>query len=192
VARWTTEQDRTQEEHGDVERNDVRQGSGRLLLVLLALVVLTAVVVAAWVALADPPRWQVTERGIVLTEQASARQLGVELVFVALGATASLVWGGLVGGVLRHLGWATVPLACVGTLLASLGAWRLGVLLGPDGPRAAVDPRLGQEILAQLAVDSPAAFLVWPIAALVGLLLVTWATDRRPAISERSDPAPLR
>lgn len=161
---------------------------GRVALLLLGLLLLACGVAAAWVALASPPQWQVTQQGVVLTEAQSSRQVGVELVFVALGAGLGVLWGALAGFVLRALGWVVVPVVALGTLAAAVLAWRLGVVLGPDGPQAVRSPRLGDDIPARLAVDSPASFLVWAIAGLVGVFLATWLAGRRPTVSERSEP----
>lgn len=166
----------------------VRQVSALLVL----LVVLAAAGAVVWTWLADPAPWVKTDRGLVLTEEAAGRQIGVELLFVALGCGVSLLWGLLAGAVLRRLGWVVVPLVLAATLAASVLTWRLGVLFGPEGPLASRDLPRGTRVPSQLAVDSPASFLVWAIAGLVGVLLATWIVGRRPDVNERSDPAPLR
>ena len=60
------------------------RGAARFLIWLVALVVVLLVLAAGaavlWVALASPPQWQVTQQGVVLTEEASGAQVGVELV----------------------------------------------------------------------------------------------------------------
>ncbi|MCO7239314.1 hypothetical protein [Aeromicrobium sp. CnD17-E] len=153
------------------------------------LLVLAGGAAALWVALASPPQWEVTQQGVVLTEEASGAQVGVELLFVALGAAVGALWGLVAGFVLRRLGWVVVPLTVAATLAASVLTWRLGVELGPEGPLASRDLPIGTRIPAQLAVDSPASFVVWAIAGLVGVFVVTWAAGRRPDVSERSAPA---
>lgn len=154
------------------------------------MLVLGVVVGGLWDAMARPAQWLVTERGIVLTEEASTRQVGVELLFVALGAGASLLAGLVVGYLLRRLGWAVVPVVVVGTSLAAVVAWRVGLWLGPGDPAATVDPRIGDRIPSSLAVESLASFMVWPIAGLVGVLLVTWAVGRPRRVSEPAEPSP--
>ncbi len=167
----------------------MRRTVAQVVALVVVLLVLAAGAAVLWVALASPPQWQVTQQGVVLTEEASGAQVGVELLFVALGAAVAVLWGLVAGFVLRRLGWVVVPLTVAATLAASVLTWRLGVLLGPDGPEAVRSPQLGDSISARLAVDSPASFVVWAIAGLVGVLVVTWAAGRRPDVSERSAPA---
>jgi hypothetical protein len=157
---------------------------------VVGMLLLGVVVGWLWDALARPAQWQVTERGILLTEEASGRQVGVELLFVALGAAASLLAGLVVGHLLRRLGWGVVPLVVAGTGAASVVAWRVGLWLGPGDPAATPDPQVGQRIPAQLAVESLASFVVWPIAGLVGVLVVTWLVGRPRRFSEPGEPAP--
>jgi hypothetical protein len=157
---------------------------------VVAMLLLGAVVGWLWDTLARPAQWQVTERGILLTEEASARQVGVELLFVVLGAGASLLVGLAVGHLLRRLGWVVVPLVVLGTGAASVVAWRVGLWLGPGDPAASPDPQVGQRIPAELAVDSLASFVVWPIAGLVGVLLVTWLVGRPRRVSGPPEPTP--
>lgn len=172
-------------EHG-TSRRAVRPVAAAVLGMLL----LGVMVGGLWVLLARPASWQVTDRGIVLTEAASTRQAGVELTFVALGAVASLLAGLVVGHLLRRLGWLVVPLVALGATLASVVAWRVGLWLGPGDPAATPDPQVGQRIPAQLAVESLASFVVWPMAGLLGVVLVTWVVGRPTRVSARSEPSP--
>ena len=88
--------------------------------------------------------------------------------------------------VLRELGWWLTPLVVVTTTVAAVVAWRLGVVVGPDGPLAAVNPRVGDKLPAKLAIDGVAPFLVWPIAGLLGVLGATWTGP-----TELSEVGPL-
>lgn len=161
------------------------------MLAVVGLLLLSVGAGALWIGLSRPPEWLVTEQGIVLTEEASGLQVGVELLFVAVGAVLSLLWAVVVGFVLRRLGWVLVPVVTASTLLASVVTWRVGLWLGPGDPAETTDPQVGDLIPAQPAVDALASFLVWPIAGLLGLLLITWATGRRPRVSAPADPASL-
>ncbi len=167
-----------------------RAGVRALLGAVAAMLLLGAAVGWLWDTLARPAQWQVTERGILLTEEASGRQVGVELLFVALGAVASLLAGLVVGHLLRRLGWVVVPVVVLGAGAASVVAWRVGLWLGPGDPAATPDPQVGQRIPAELAVDSLASFVVWPMAGLVGVLLVTWLVGRPRRVTGPPEPAP--
>ncbi|AWB92011.1 hypothetical protein [Aeromicrobium chenweiae] len=156
---------------------------------VIASVLMLALGLAAglvWLWLADPAEWQVTNRGIVLTESAAQNQFSVVAMFVLVGAVSSLVWGWAVGRRLQDLGWVTTPLVVVVTALAALVAWRVGVALGPADPTTVPRPALGGRIPAQLKVDSVVPVLVWPIFGLLGLVGATWtlrASDGRAARS---------
>jgi hypothetical protein len=127
-----------------------------------------------WVWLAEPAQWEVTEQGIILTEDAARGQFEVVVAFVAIGAVLCLGWGVAAGRVLREIGWRLVPVFAVFASAAALIAWRVGVALGPADPRDTVDPSLGDRLPAQLEIDAVAPFVVWPIFALAGLLLAAW------------------
>jgi len=127
-----------------------------------------------WWWLAEPAEWEVTEQGITLTEDAARGQFAVVVTFVAVGAVLSLVWGWAAGRSLRELGWVLVPVLAVVAAAASVVAWQVGLLLGPPDPRDVADPSLGDRLPSQLEVDAVAAFLVWPMFALLGLLVSAW------------------
>lgn len=127
-----------------------------------------------WEWLADPAEWQVRDSGIVMTEAGSTGQFSVIVVFVLVGAVASLVWGSLTAWTLRDLGWVLTPFIIALTLVASLITWRLGVHLGPPDPSSVSGVSVGDRIPSELAVDGMSPFLVWPIFGLVGLIGATW------------------
>ncbi len=127
-----------------------------------------------WWWLAEPAEWEVTEQGIILTEDAARGQFAVVVTFVAVGAVLSMVWGWAAGRSLRELGWVLVPVLAVVAGAAAVIAWQVGLLLGPPDPRDVADPSLGDRLPSQLEVDAVAAFLVWPMFALLGLLVSAW------------------
>lgn len=144
----------------------------RLLPSLVALVVLAVVAGGLWALLAKPAQLEAREQGIVLTEAASGRQFGVVVTFVLIGIVLSFGWAAVVAWRLPRHDWFLVPLFAVATGAASLVAWQVGMLLGPDDPAAAHGLAIGDTVSAQLAVDAVAPFLVWPLFALVGLVFV--------------------
>jgi hypothetical protein len=50
----------------------------------------------------------------------------------------------------------------------------VGGVLGPPDPSSLTGLRPGETVPAALRLDAVAAYLVWPILALVGALLVLW------------------
>jgi hypothetical protein len=138
---------------------------------------LGAVVGVLWFWLAAPVVWEVTSRGIGVSESASRAQFGVIVTFVTLGAVLCLVWGWAAGHVLRDIGWLLVPIFTVMTGLAALIAWRVGYTLGPPDPskiRTMAGLFVGERLPAPPDIDAVAPFLVWPMFALLGLLLSAW------------------
>jgi hypothetical protein len=144
----------------------------------------------AWLWLADPAEWEITEQGIILTEDAARGQFAVVVTFVCIGAVLCLLWGWAAGRSLREVGWKLVPLFAAVAALAAVTAWQVGVLLGPSDPRDAVDPAIGERLPSPLEIDAVAPFLVWPMFALIGLLLSAWLErgedGRLSARSERA------
>lgn len=132
-----------------------------------------------WLWLAHPARWEVRDGGIVLTEAASRGQFQVVVVFVLVGAVGSLVAGWGIVRLLPDAGWLLTPVAVLVTSLAALIAWRVGVELGPPSPATVRGVQAGETLPSRLAVDSVAAFLVWPIFGLLGVIGATWSADRR-------------
>jgi hypothetical protein len=156
----------------------------RIILAIVAMLVLGVVAAFAWAQFAHPAEWEVRTGGsIVLTEVAARDQFSVIVVFIVVGAIASLVWAWVTSVLLRDLGWWLTPLVVASTLAAAVIAWRLGIIVGPDGPLAAVKPAVGTKIPSKLAVDGIAPFLVWPILGLLGVLGATW-TSREASADE--------
>ncbi len=149
-------------------------GVRRVVLWSVGMLVLGAAGGLLWLWLAEPAEWQVTERGIILTEDAARGQFAVVVTFVGLGAGLCFVWGLLAGRALRELGWVLVPIFAGVAGVAAVIAWRVGVALGPTHPRDVVDPSLGDRLPAPLDIDAVAPFLVWPMFAVLGLLMAAW------------------
>ncbi|MBK5217247.1 MAG: hypothetical protein JJE02_06645 [Propionibacteriales bacterium] len=135
-----------------------------------AMLVFGALGGVVWRLLAKPALWEVTDRGIVLTEDASTARFGVIVVFVLIGVVVSLVWGWYLGGRFHAARWPIVLVAGVTAFVAGVLAWRVGVWLGPPDPSSVEGLGSGDTVPQQLEIDTLAPFLVWPIAALASLL----------------------
>ena len=127
-----------------------------------------------WLWLAKPAEWEVTTRGVILTEEAAQGQFAVVVMFVTIGAVLTFGWGWAAGRSLHDLGWVLVPVFAAVAGLAALIAWQIGGALGPSDPRDAVRPAIGDRLPSPLDIDAVAPFLVWPMFALAGLLMAAW------------------
>lgn len=154
----------------------------RVALASIAVLAMGLVAGLVWLWLAEPAQWVVRDNGIALTEGAAKGQFSVIVLFVGLGVVGSLLAGAGIGWTLQDLGWSITPLVIVLTTIAALIAWRIGVELGPADP-ATVGGAVGDKISAPLEVDALAAFLAWPIAGLLGVVLAV-GLDRRPDVVE--------
>lgn len=133
----------------------------------------------AWLKLAEPAKYLVTDQGTILDEQASKGRFGVVVTFLVIGIVVSFVWGALAGLRLREHGWVLVPVFAIAAFAAGVLAWRIGVVFGPPDPATVTGVKLGGVIPERLAVDSFPPFLAWPILALVGLFAALASTGDR-------------
>ena len=67
-----------------------------------------------------------------------------------------------------------VPVFAAAAGAAAVIAWQVGVVLGPSDPRETAHPALGDRLPSPLDIDAVAPFIVWPMFALLGLLLAAW------------------
>lgn len=133
-----------------------------------------------WAAVVELPAYQVAADGGATT---SERGLAAVIAGDAWFAVIGLVAGGTLGWVawrrLDRLGWPLVLLAIAAALVAGAVCWAVGYQLGP-GP---FDPRLaaarpGDQVPIELTVRARAALLVWPLGAVIPVLLgAALATD---------------
>lgn len=155
-----------------------------------ALLALGGVAGLAWFWLAEPGEWEVTELGLSRSEDEVRAQFAVIVRFVVIGAVLCFGWGWAAGHRLRDVGWLLAPVFALVPGLAAVIAWQVGVVLGPSDPAEAVNLALGDRVPAQLEIDAIAAFLVWPMFALAGLVLAAWldrSNDAEPAEDVTAD-----
>lgn len=95
-------------------------------------------------------------------------------------AVIAIVFGLLSGAALAwvrtrdHL--VTAGLILFGSVVAAVVMSAVGTVLGPEAPETvAASAPVGARIAMQVAVTAPVNYLVWPIAVLVGTLLVLWS-----------------
>lgn len=157
--------------------------AGELVLAAIALGLVAAVL---WSNLAPEVQGELTATGVRVGTAQARRQFGVDGWFGVVAAGGGLLLGTVAFA--RHRSrpvGALVVLAVAGAVAAAV-QWSVGVLLGP-GPvsERAAGLQAGSMISMPLEVNAPAVFLVWPIAAIVGALLVAAFLDDREPWSAR-------
>ncbi|MFD1826615.1 hypothetical protein [Mumia zhuanghuii] len=147
-----------------------------------------AVAGVAWALLADPLQYTVVRvddrSGLSADEVAASAAFGVLLTYAWVSAVAAAVWSafatwrwGREGGV------GVVARTAIGAAVAALVAWGVGVLLGPPTPEVGSRPA-GAEVPARLGIDAYGILFVWPVAALLALLLISWLMLLREPVEE--------
>ena len=151
-----------------------------VLVTLVVFVVLGAVAGWLWSAVAQPAEYAAYRgpKGLVpyySSEAQFGRDFEVDLGYAWIGAIAALV-GGIVTG-WRHwsLGWAVTVLAGLGAVVGAVLAWWLGHQLGPPPLDDSIaGARVGATFAAPIELSARSITLIWPIAALIGVMVSVW------------------
>ncbi|MFJ8346618.1 hypothetical protein ACIQ9J_09675 [Streptomyces sp. NPDC094153] len=106
---------------------------------------------------------------VYLKDTEGEQAIGVDGTFTLLALALGVVCATAVFLVRRRGGVPLVVALCVGGLLASLLAWRLGVWLGPEQDVIVHAKAVGKGVTfpAPLKLDAKGALLAWPLAALL-------------------------
>jgi len=132
-----------------------------------------AVAGLVWEAVVDLPTYLVgADRSASISERGLTAVVAGDAWFTAIGAGAGIGLGWVGWRRLRGLGWPVVLVVLTAALVAALLCWLVGQRLGP-GPLA---PRLaaavpGEAVPVELTLRARAALLVWPLAAVLPVLL---------------------
>ena len=150
-----------------------RPASRDAALVVVAFVVAGAVAGLVWPHLVTPVTVTRTEDGISTGELALAHQFDNDGWYAVLARVVGFSLGAAMVAWRRSDVLVTV-LACL--LGAGLAAWSMaavGHLTGPADPSTVLaNARVGGTAAEEVQVAARAAYLVWPIAAAVGVLAV--------------------
>jgi len=173
----------------------------RTLLVLGAVLVSGVVSGMIWHRVATPPIWTVLADGTAqATERGLSRVFAVDAWYVLIGLLFGMALGTLVWKLMSPLGWPVALVVCAAALLAGIVCWQMGRAFGPRDfveRLAAVGPA-GGRVPADFDLGAKSALLVWPVGALLPVLLypasellVEWLGRRRrgvahPEISDAS------
>ena len=127
----------------------------------------------AWWALTDLPTFRVVPGGgAVTSERGLAGYIAADAWFVVCGTVVGLVVGVLAWRWFGRAGWPVVVLAAGLGAAAGLLCWLVGYRIGPgsfDARLAAARP--GDLVPIDLTVRARVALLVWPLCAVIPVLL---------------------
>ncbi len=155
------------------------------LVACAAFVVLGCLAAWLWSVLADPSEFVATRDNAVMDELEAGRQFGTDVVYSLLAVVGGLAAGSVLGWRYARAGWVLVVLTAVAAGAAAVIAWRLGIVLGPPAPQSVLgDARVGDAVPEQLDVHARGLLLLWPIAALAGLIASVSASGTEPGRRE--------
>jgi hypothetical protein len=166
-----------------------RGGSKALRAVLAAVAVclsLGLLLGVAWWLVAPTPLVVVRDGAAFLANPESSAFIAADGWFAVLGILAGLLSADLVFRPYRQRGVAAL---IAGGVLASVVAWRLGHLLGPDELAARAGAAAdGMTIEGPLQLRALGVLLAWPIAAVSVFLSLLVGFEPRPRAEAKADP----
>ncbi|MFI9025987.1 DUF2567 domain-containing protein [Streptomyces sp. NPDC053560] len=167
------------------------------LLIVLVTTVCGALFGVLWAWLAPHVPLISDGKAVYLKNAEGEESIGADGTFLLLGLGLGVVSAALVFLWRRRGGVPLVVALVVGGLLASVLAWRIGMLLGPERDVVAQAKAAGKGIAfdAPLRLQAKGALLAWPIGAALANLLLTGAfgpRDPEPFVPDWHAPQPPR
>jgi hypothetical protein len=158
------------------------------VLVVVAFGLVAVLAGLIWPRLVDPVVVTRTEEGPETGEVALAERFDNDGWYAVLAAGLGLVLGvALTAWQLNRRRPELAALAAV-FLGAAVAAWlmsRVGTAVGPPDPATVLaEADVGATAVDQVRVTARAAYLVWPIAAVLGAMLVLWGPADRAASAD--------
>jgi uncharacterized membrane protein YeaQ/YmgE (transglycosylase-associated protein family) len=160
-----------------------------VVVVLLAFLVAGTVAGLVWPELVDPVTVTRDKLGVVTRELALSEQFDNDGWYAVLAAAGGLVLGVVLTAWRRTNEVVTLVAVVAGACLAAWVSAQIGLWRGPADPNQVLaHAKSGATALDRVKVSATGAYFVWPIAAVVGALVVLWSPPgRRPGRPERSD-----
>lgn len=148
-----------------------------VVLVVVAYAVVGVVAGTVWERIWTPPAEIVQQHKPYYVDYGSLRRVFTGTGLYALvGGAASAAVALAVGVLTRRRELFTLVAVVLGSAIAALLMWKVGVLLGPADPKtAAATAADGTLLPGNLAVSGRSPYLVWPMMSLFVLALVFFA-----------------
>jgi hypothetical protein len=158
-------------------------GARDLLVILGVFVVLGIVAGVVWWLLVDPATYTKVSSGGSMDEAQLAKRFDADGWYAVIAAVGGVVAGSVLTWRRSRDFLLTTTLVFAGSLLAAALSAGVGHLVGPADPNTVLaTAKLGAQVPVALDVTSKATYLVWPIAAMVGALIVLWSSSKDPAV----------
>lgn len=159
-------------------------------IALVAFLVAAVLVGVLWPQLVDPVVVERTDLGLLTDEVALGDRFDAVGWYSLLGGGFGLLLG--VGLLARRQAHEVVAVLAVlaGAFLAAWLSAQLGTALGPEDPdKVLAGGEVGATAEEQVVLTADVAYLVWPISAMIGAVVVLWS---RPGRRPEEQPQELR
>ncbi|UPK73340.1 hypothetical protein MU582_12910 [Nocardioidaceae bacterium SCSIO 66511] len=162
------------------DHRPVPSWASAVVVTLLVFVVLGALAGWVWSALAQPAEYAAYRGpdGLIAyysSEAEFGHDFEVDLVYAGIGALAALLGGLVTGWRYWGLGWPVTALAGAVALLTACLAWWLGTQFGPASlDESLAGARAGDTFTGPVELGARSIVLIWPIAALIGVMVSVW------------------
>lgn len=135
-----------------------------------------------WWALYDPAQYTVARGGgVSMGEVDLGKRFNADAWYAVIAAVLGLVSGTAVSWWRSRDPLLTTGLVLVGSGVAAGVMSVLGGWLGPSDPQQLVaSVEAGARLAVPLSVDATVCYLVWPVTALIGCLVVLWSPPTPP------------
>jgi MFS family permease len=163
-------------EHDETHASTTRSLVVDVVVVLAAFLLVGALAGLVWPHLVDPVVVTRAPDGVASDEVALAERFDNDGWYMVLAGGCGLLLG-LVLTIWRRTHEVVTLLAVVaGAFLAAWVMAGIGRLVGPEDPeRVLADARVGTTASGVVTVTAEGAHYVWPIAAVIGALIVLWS-----------------
>lgn len=152
--------------------------AGRDVVVILGVfLALGAVAAVLWWLVVDPAEFtKAANGGLAMGEDELGKRFNDDGWFAVIAAVLGLLSGATVTWWRSRDPLLTAVLVLLGAALATAAMVLLGGLLGPPDPASVADAAaVGDQVPVPLEISGAVCYLVWPITALIGALLVLWS-----------------
>lgn len=155
--------------------------AGDVLVVLLVFAVLGVLCGVLWWVLVDPAQFTKRPSGGTMGEIELGKRFDTDGWYTVLAVVPGFLAGLLLTWWRDRDFRLTTVLLVPGAAVAAVLMAVVGRLLGPGDPDIALEAaKLGARVPVELAVTADAVYLTWPIAVLLGSLVVLWSSPEDP------------